>query len=1453
MNEAEKKQNQAPDKLPSQPSAEIRAAVAELGIDESNDLMEGFSMEALLGPSNAAYVQINSADKEVSGVEDNKRYYPEAIKGVPEAETIYRLIMQPSTDLKQIKQRQALVDSMIGIENLDEIVGLKNEAYNIKTGINGLFATISINDYETAIAIESFRNGRLPKAMHGYIYQQIELIEQGARALNQLIEIFEGMQDPFIRKAMLETLKESRDLIQKFDKKYFMEADIEEIMDRESVACAEKCQKRLIMSAVFIEFARIVLAEEYGRASFDKSKPHSYRGAHCFARKKEGQVLTQSDTGQDSQIRLYSGPNNSGKSYSGLKTAYFAQKLAQSFGHGPFQELNSPVVFDSFHYLDRSSTDHKNNLSAFGAEMEELNNMLDNLGENPFICMDESGSTTDRKGAYQLNRATLLFLKGKGAKIQIASHNEDLIRWAHEQDQDIRVYHFPATFQAGASEPKYSRKLTDGPGESHAIEVARSHGLPEKILEVAQQFLDGNYVKATLPELKPIPVESYTEEERAKMKKGSKSIVSIVPTPIENPRDQFMSNRHWGRKPETLSHMLSDDSDFKLCLRDEGGFINDFLFKSPSISTKDTLERQRMFDQIIARDEIGKMKQIAAGIKAVASLAAGYGVAGRDAMIFNIALNPFNRSDITLSGVEGLIIYLEFNQKLLGDKFPFDKELDELKRAKELRDKIEEMKKERDIDEVLIFLHGKITGPITDPATLEMFFKLSSEDEQPAENRGVGEVTTERVLSYLKWLQVNKDQKRYDHDVYRLKDMLRRHQEDVQFDRILERMEELARHKKTFNRIAAEIGEDSPEKWGDKITVPRIEALMAKIRGMGYEEDRWQKLEKLDEMQGDLHYGQRYIKVDGHNIDTLKSRVINLGNYVTAKHADKPQRKIPEVSLFDTNIEAIKPELLKLLDVWDEIFGGTGYDSFYTPDNDGYLFPMVLRRLLDTRDYPKEFLDHMRSYDSVDLHQVASSLEDQFVDYLFGEDVSQSPLMPEGTIAHGPSIIAGLKKIFEETRGEEYKDLIALEEEWREICDRHAYVYYEKLHEAKELYEGYQKWRRGELMSDDREVRDFMNELATYRGVGLKDSLNSFPEYKERMGWRSNEDPEEVWRDFMQKELMGGPEIQAIQAYFDDMQVLGQKAMNFAAKHGISGLDEALKKGNVRPLRHVIQEKYSRHIDEMFQDWHARERRYLIAGSVERIMALFKIGEMAKEQKQSRINLSGKGEFSLPNAWSMLMPKDQQVKNDIGLKPGERCRILGGPNMSGKTVNLKASQVALCWALQTGRAPTEGEATIPAVSNVIYFDRVTAKDNINMGSFLNEVWRCLEQIKVMERSGEKAMITMSNIDEAWSTTSPGYRNALVYAFVHYALERGHLVTIAGHTHEAFKALANEHPGTANIYHFGWHFEDDPSKPSGKKIKLDHDLREGHEDSKAIDVAEALGLNSEIVELARLIS
>lgn len=188
--------------------------------------------------------------------------------------------------------------------------------------------------------------------------------------------------------------------------------------------------------------------------------------------------------GSDFDLLVITGSNTGGKTVA-LKTAAMLCIMAQCGMQIPAQRgAVLPVFHDIFIDVgDEQSL--QQSLSTFGAHVKRIRYILSKVDRNSLVLLDELGAGTDPEEGGAIGQAILDELREIGCLGMITTHLSVLKAYAYTHE---RVDNASVEFDTATLRPTY-RLLIGQPGESHAISVAGSLGLPKKLIQASRKHL----------------------------------------------------------------------------------------------------------------------------------------------------------------------------------------------------------------------------------------------------------------------------------------------------------------------------------------------------------------------------------------------------------------------------------------------------------------------------------------------------------------------------------------------------------------------------------------------------------------------------------------------------------------------------------------------------------------------------------------------------------------------------------------------------------------------------------------------------------------------------------------------------------------------------------------------------------------------------------------------------
>jgi DNA mismatch repair protein MutS2 len=188
---------------------------------------------------------------------------------------------------------------------------------------------------------------------------------------------------------------------------------------------------------------------------------------------------------RDHSVMIITGPNAGGKTIA-LKTAGVLALMALCGIPVPTNGARS-----SFPLLDTLLVDIgdeqsiEQSLSTFSAHVARIAAILQQSGPRTLVLLDELGAGTEPQQGAAIACGVLRDLQNRGATVIATTHLTDIIGFVHRSPGMINA---GMEYDAETYTPLY-RLISGEPGHSHAIEIARRFGLPERVIDFAREML----------------------------------------------------------------------------------------------------------------------------------------------------------------------------------------------------------------------------------------------------------------------------------------------------------------------------------------------------------------------------------------------------------------------------------------------------------------------------------------------------------------------------------------------------------------------------------------------------------------------------------------------------------------------------------------------------------------------------------------------------------------------------------------------------------------------------------------------------------------------------------------------------------------------------------------------------------------------------------------------------
>ncbi len=164
-------------------------------------------------------------------------------------------------------------------------------------------------------------------------------------------------------------------------------------------------------------------------------------------------------------------------------------------------------------------------LSTFSAHVSRISGILREADSQTLVLLDELGTGTEPGQGAAIACAVLHELQANGALVLATTHLTDIIGFVHRTEGMVNA---AMEFDRQTFTPLYRLKSGE-PGQSHALEIARRYGLPDRVIAFAQGMVgrletDFHQLLAELKEMRQLHEEKLRQLELRERQMAEKEL-----------------------------------------------------------------------------------------------------------------------------------------------------------------------------------------------------------------------------------------------------------------------------------------------------------------------------------------------------------------------------------------------------------------------------------------------------------------------------------------------------------------------------------------------------------------------------------------------------------------------------------------------------------------------------------------------------------------------------------------------------------------------------------------------------------------------------------------------------------------------------------------------------------------------------------------------------------------
>ena len=240
-------------------------------------------------------------------------------------------------------------------------------------------------------------------------------------------------------------------------------------------------------AAVTARFDCVQARARYARAHAAVAAPVGPLALHGARHPELGAAAVPLDVSMppEAHILVITGPNTGGKTVC-LKTVGLLCLMNQAGMEIPAGPDSTLPIYRGIYADIGDEQSIVASLSTFSAHVENLAAIVRDATARSLVLIDELGTGTDPEEGIALSRALLDRFLAAGVTAMATTHHGALKVYAYTESG---VTNASMEFDSRTLRPTY-RVIEGMPGESHALDIARRHRMPDAVIERAAHLLD---------------------------------------------------------------------------------------------------------------------------------------------------------------------------------------------------------------------------------------------------------------------------------------------------------------------------------------------------------------------------------------------------------------------------------------------------------------------------------------------------------------------------------------------------------------------------------------------------------------------------------------------------------------------------------------------------------------------------------------------------------------------------------------------------------------------------------------------------------------------------------------------------------------------------------------------------------------------------------------------------